>query len=223
MTALPAVSKVVRVDIHGLPQGVGVGQNRLFFQFSGTLSSTDATTWLGNIVTAWGTFMTSRINSDTTTNLYVLTDLTSSTAVQVTNATAKSGGVANTPLSNAVSLVLKKVVARRYRGGHPRFYLYGLSTTDRNDTRTWDATHLGNIVGSFQTFINACIANTNPAAIGTITHVSVSYFLGFHNVTFPSGRVASVPTPRGTPVVDQVINITGNPVIASQRRRNEQP
>lgn len=223
MTALPAVSKVVRVDHHITQLAPSVAQFRLFFQFSGTLSSADAVTWLGNMNTAMGTFMTARINSDTKLVLMELTDLTSSTAVQVQNATSRTGGVSDTPLSAAVAMVIKQVIARRYRGGHPRIYLPGLSIGDRNTQNLWDTTHLGNVVGSMTTYINACIANTNPAAIGTISHVSVSYFQGFTNHTYPSGRVKAIPTPRGTPVIDQVVNLVGNGTLASQRRRNEQP
>lgn len=197
--------------------------NRLFFQYSGTLNNADAVTWLGNMITALGTFLGARISTDVTLVLSELTDLSGPSAPQVQNSTGHSGGLAVATVSAGVAMVLKKHISRRYRGGHPRIYLLGLPVSYLANTTTWDSTALGNVVGSFITFINACTANTNPAAIGTITHVNVSYFQGFTNHTYPSGRVKAIPTPRATPVVDTIDNITGNATVASQRRRNEQP
>jgi hypothetical protein len=35
--------------------------------------------------------------------------------------------------------------------------------------------------------------------------------------------VKPIPTPRVTPLVDTINNVSGNPTPGSQRRRNEQP
>lgn len=222
MTALPAVSKVVRLDLHMSQAADSNIQVREFFQFAGALSTADAVTWLGNIVTAWGTLMTGALSNTLTLNLSELTDLTSSSAAQVQSSTSHTGANANPPNSAGVALVIRKHIARRYRGGHPRIYIPGTAANWLSTATLWDPTELGTVVGLYTTFINACIANTNPAAIGAITHVNVSFYLGFTNHTFPSGRVKAIPTPRATPVVDQITGVVGNPKPASQRRRNEQ-
>ena len=222
MAALPAVSKVVRVD-HFFDNGSDTSaQFRNFFQYAGTLNNADAVTWLGNIVAAMGTFMTARLTTHVSLILSELTDLTSSTSPQVQNSTGHTGGLVDNSLAAGTAMVIKKHIARRYRGGHPRLYLMGLGQGNLANETTWDTTHLGNVVGSFITYINACIANTNPAAIGAITHVNVSFFQGFTNHTYPSGRVKPIPTPRVTPLVDLITDITGNPTVGSQRRRNQQ-
>lgn len=222
MPALPPVSKVVRVDHHFSDGGNPNVQIRNFFQYAGTLSTTDAATWLSNMITGLGTFMASFSQPTLTLVLSELTDLTSTSAAQVLNSTGTAGGAGAAPLTAGVALVIKKKIARRYRGGHPRVYLPGMSTTYLTSPIQWNSTSLANIVAGWTTFIAACTANTNPAAIGAITEVNVSYFSGFTNKTFPSGRTHPVASQRVTPVVDAVIGHVGNSIPASQRRRNRQ-
>lgn len=223
MPALPAVPKTVRLDLFFTSTGGGRAQIRQFFFYSGTLSNTDAQTWLNNIVAGWGTNMSPNLNQDYTLIRSELTDLTSSSAPQVFSTTAHAGGVTNVNVSAGVAMVIKNTIPRRYRGGHPRVYLPGLSVTDRANELRWDPTRLNVFVTAFTAFIAACTANTNPAAIGTIVHCNVSYYQGFTNHTYPSGRVKAIPTPRVTPLIDSIVGQVGNPSIASQRRRNEQP
>jgi hypothetical protein len=221
--ALPNVPKVVRLDHHLAMEGTPNMQIRGFYQYAGALSQADAQTWLTNIVTAFNTFVNARLSTRVSTVLAQLTDLTSTSAVQVQNSTSATGTDGNAANGPGVALVIKQVIARRYRGGHSRVYIPGTTAANITSTGRWDSTYLTNTVSAFTTYVNAVIANTNPAAIGAITHVNVSYFSGFHNVTFPSGRARAVPTARVTPLVDTIIALVGNPEPASQRRRNEQP
>jgi hypothetical protein len=223
MPALPAVSKVVRVDHHFTEAQDPNVMVHSFFQYTGTCSSTDAATWLTNIVSALGTFMASASQPTLSLVLSELTDLSSTSAAQVQNSTGHTGGAGAAPLAAGVAMVMKYRINRRYRGGHPRVYLPGMSNTYLTTPTQWNSTSLGSITGLWIAFINACIANTNPAALGTLTHVNVSYFAGHTWTEDSRGNWHRVPTPRGTPVVDQIINIQGNPTPGSQRRRNEQP
>ena len=223
MPALPAVPKVVRVDHHFTEAAAPNVMVHSFFQYSGACSLTDATTWLTNIVAAMGTFMTGFMQPTISLVLTELTDLTSNTSSQVQNSTGHTGGAGASPLAAGVAMVIKYHMVRRYRGGHPRVYLPGMAAAYLTTPTAWNATSAGNVAGAWITFIAACVANTNPAALGTLTQVNISYYQGFHNVTLPSGRVKSVPTPRVTPLIDTITNITPNLTPGSQRRRNEQP
>lgn len=224
MPALPAVSKVVRVDHHYAEAADPNIQIRNFFAYTGTLNTSDATTWLGNIVTAMQTFVTAAFNTSTSLVGSELTDLTSSTAPQILNSNGATGGAGASPNPAGTALVVRYHIARRYRGGHPRVYLPGTRATGLTTPTQWDATYLANFVAAFVTYLNACVANTNPAAIGTITHVNVSYYQGFTNHTYPSGRVKAIPTLRpGGPITDLITNVSGNASPGSQRRRNETP
>lgn len=223
MPTLPAVPKVVRVDHHWTEATDPNVMVRNFFQYSGSLSNTDATTWLGNIVTGLLTFMSSFSQPTLSLVRSELTDLTSVSSAQVISSTGGTGGAGARPLAAGVAMVIQYKIARRYRGGHPRNYLPGMSGDYLTTPTTWNSTSLANVVAGWITYLAACTSNTNPAAIGAITHVNVSYFHGFTVVTDSRGRAHNVPTPRPTPLIDPIVNVTGNDTPGSQRRRNEQP
>lgn len=221
MTALPAVAKVVRVD-HHFDQGDTANlQLRVFLQYAGTLSTADAVTWLSNIVTAMTTFVGALSNTLSLT-LSELTDLSSASAPQVQNATGATGGESGAENPAGTAMVLKYHISRRYRGGHPRVYIPGTMQSWLTSANVWSSSSQGVIVTDWNTYIAAAVANTNPSAIGAITHVNVSYYQGFVNHTYPSGRVKPIPQLRATAVVDTITNVSSNPQVGSQRRRNHQ-
>jgi len=86
---------------------------------------------------------------------------------------------------------------------------------------TLTAAQIGFILAGYNAFVSAALGHV-PVAAAPATEVNVSFFQGFHNVTFPSGRQRAVPTIRVAPVVDTVIAHAVNPKVASQRRRNQQ-
>jgi hypothetical protein len=209
MPPLPNVSKVVRVDWKlTLANGVAA-QWRKYFQYAGTLSAGDAQ------ATAFKADLVNTVTVDT----IQLTDLTSSSSPQVQGVGSTAGTSGGTQVNNGAAFVVRDKISRRYRGGHPRTYLCGMATTRQNGPDTWDPTNGTNFLNDWVTYVNACIAAV-PGAAAPALEVSVSYFAGFTNRTFPSGRVHPVPTPRGVPIIDAIIGHTFNPRIASQRRRN---
>lgn len=223
MAALPVVPKVVRVDHHMSAEADSNMMIHNFLQYSGILSLADATTWLGICVTAFNTFVAAVLSTRVTTVLHEMTDLSSNSAPQVQSSVGAVGTDGNALGSAGTAMVMKYHIVRRYRGGHPRVYIPGITAGHVLSTGLWDSAFLGTVVGDYITYINACRGGTVPAAIGSVTHVNISYFLGFTNHTYPSGRVKPIPTPRATPLIDTITNITGNPFPGSQRRRNEQP
>jgi hypothetical protein len=217
---LPPVSKVVRVDYHWSQTGGSRIQARDFFQYTVALSATDAATWATAIANALKTFTTNYSNTLDSVQIE-LTDLTSTTAPQVVQAAAQTGGSADPPLPAGTAMVVSKHIARRYRGGHPRLYTPGHAQTELHDPRTWTAGALTGTKTVYDAMIASIISGA-PMALGTVTHVNVSYYSGFTNHTYPSGRVKPIPNLRVTPVVDAIIATTVNPIVANQRRRQEQ-
>jgi len=221
MPALPNVSKVVRVDWFLTLSNNVSAQWRKYFQYSGTLSAADAQTWANSFVTQLTTtaFKADLVNT-VTINTIQLTDLTSSSSPQVQGVGSVAGTSGGTQVNNGAAFVVRDKIARRYRGGHPRTYLCGMATTRQSGPDTWDATNGTNFLNDWVTYIDACMAAA-PAAVGSINEVSISYFAGFTNKPYPSGRIHPAPTPRLTPLIDVITGHTFNPRIASQRRRNK--
>lgn len=221
MPALPNVPKVIRTMLQ-----FSEGPNtriftHFYYQYSGAMSTTDLTTVTNTLITAFKNNILNLLNVSLTINSATATDLTSTTAPQVVVSTSGAGGVATAAHPNGTAMVVELKIARRFRGGHARVYLPGTSNAQILDTVRWTTAAVTAMNSGFTAFNTAAIL-TPPAAVGTLTPVTVSFFLGFTNRTFPSGRTRAVPTLRGVPVVDTVIGYVTNPKAASQRRRNLQ-
>jgi hypothetical protein len=197
---------------------------RYFVSYSGVLSLADAQTWVNAISAAWaGPGHAQSVSASQITLTSVeLTDLTSPSSPQVSHASGAGGSAGSPAVPAGAAFVLRFRILRRYRGGHPRMYYPGIPASFVSTSQTWSGSGLALVVGALQGSITDGI-NAQPAAVGVTQHVNVSYFQGFHNVTFPSGRIRPVPTLRAVPLVDVITGYVGNPNIGSQRRRNLQP
>ena len=221
---LPPVTRVTRWDHHF---SWGTANNvmfRWYLQYAGALSQADLNTWVASAIPKYSGagHILPGLCSDLLFNRLVVTDLTTASSPQ-TIATPGVGGTVATPsVSQGVSMVIGFKIARRYRGGKPRIYLPAIPLSARDTPGTW----IAGLPAAYASDIGTTIADIGgvaPGALGAITHVNVSYFEGFVNVTFPSGRTRPVPKLRITPpVVDVVTGYVGNTRTASQRRRNEQ-
>jgi hypothetical protein len=222
MPALPAVPKVVRVVcVQTMQEDLNV-INRFFMSYSGTApANTDLTTWCGAIATAWGTDISPlQINNISLTGVSA-EDLSSSTGAVGAAAVAVPGTRAGTPLTAAVCAVIQKKTLRRYRGGHPRMYLAAGVETDIFSMQSWKPAFTAAVLAGYAAFQDA-IEAAGWAGAGTLEEVNVSYYQGFTNFTFPSGRTRPIPTRRGTPLVDTLATYNVDTHIGSQRRRNKQ-
>lgn len=222
MPPLASPGKVVRADFF-LSVGANVRvRDRIFFSYTGAgPNTTDLTTLAGTISTAWLNQLVPQTNTSVVLTQIALTDLASSSGAQVFSTQSRSGTLAGTFLPAAVAMIVKFKIARRYRGGHPRFYLPGRVTADLSTTTTWAGASATSLATAFAAFIAACVT-TPPTNLGTMAHVNVSYFTGFTNKTFPSGRTRAVPNPRATPLVDPITSYSVNTQVGSQRRRSQQ-
>jgi hypothetical protein len=218
MPALPAVPKVVRFDVkHTIGPDVNV-LDHYFLQYSGAMSVADLTTVINTAITAWNTNMKAQENANTTLTQITGTDLTSASAPQVVVAASVTGTNVAQAAPGSAAHIIRFRIARRFRGGHPRFMHGGVSVNELANSQTFTAGDVAAELSAWQAFIAAAIA-APPAAVGTLLHVAVSYFAGFTNKTFPSGRTRPVPTVRAVPLVDAVQSYTVNTKIGTIRRR----
>ena len=187
----------------------------------GTLSDTGAAAWATAINASWASHIRSFQTADYTLEHTTVTDLSSDTG-GFGDAISGGAGTAGGPgLSAGAALVIKCKTERRYRGGHPRQYIASLPHTDLVDQQTWDGTFAANFATAYTNFRADANAGA-PSGIRPSVDVNVSYFHGFTNHTYPSGRVRPIPNLRGTPLVDIITSFSVNPKVGSQRRRNLQ-
>lgn len=222
MPALPPVPKVLRVDLIQTNQSNTRIRDRFFLQYTGSGPSVaDLNTLATTIANAWSATLASETSNLASLTGVEITDLNSATGAQTERLFAFAGSVAGAFSPAGVAAVVKFKISRRYRGGHPRFYFGNLNNADLATSTTLSSSFQSSLATSFAAFIGDCVT-TPPTSLGTLTHVNVSYFSGFHNITLASGRQRSVPTLRGTPLVDAVVAYSVNPQVGSQRRRNQQ-
>lgn len=222
MPALPSPGKVVRVDLF---QTIGANtrvKNRVFFSYTGAGPTvSDLNTLATTISNAWNTNMVPQQNTGCTLTGITITDLASASGAQTVTSVSRIGTLAGTALNAGVAMIIKLKIARRYRGGHPRYYHAGRVVADLATSTSWVAANVTALVTAFTAFIAACVT-TPPTNLGTMAQVNVSYFAGFTNRTNSAGRTFPRPSVRATPTVDTVTSQAGNNLVGSQRRRNQQ-
>jgi hypothetical protein len=109
-------------------------------------------------------------------------------------------------------------IARRYRGGKPRsFWPFG-SSTDQLNQSMWESATVTAVNSGIEAFFTAVQA-LSVGAVGALSHVNLSYYKGFTNITNSSGRERAVPTYRDTALHDTVTGYFAKQVMGSQKRR----
>jgi hypothetical protein len=222
MPPLPSVPKVVRLNFILSDPGADINiQNRLFMQYPGTPpTDIELSTFAGAALTSWGTRFASLIAAGLVFAEVQAEDLSSPTSAVGFATGAVTASRAGAPLGQGSAMVVSHQIARRYRGGHPRSYLYAGTAVDLANPQTFDNTITTGVETAYTNMIGD-IASAPWTGSGALAQVSVSYFAGFTVVVNPiTHRSRNVPTLRGAPVIDTVVLNVTNPRMASQRRRN---
>lgn len=222
MPPLPPAPKVLRVDmIHTLGEDIDA-RWRFFLEYAGTApSASDLTTFAGSISSAWSTNLKSFAFTDVTLTSVDIVDLSSSAASTGTWTGAIVGTNSGEPLPANAAFIVKFKQDRRFRGGHPKVFLPYLVAESLDSVQEWIPATVAGLVAAFEAFITDILTD-GWSGSSTISHVVVSFFEGFTNVLYPSGRYHAKPTPRSSPLVELVTGYAGNPKVGSQRRRNQQ-
>lgn len=223
MPARPPVPQVVQIVTEfTLGEDLRV-INRFFQKYStaGPLSDAGAIAWATACATSWNTHLAPSTAAECTLTGVTITDLSSDLGVEDTVLVSHPGTGAGSGVTAGVAWVVKCHIARRYRGGHPRQYMAGLPISALADPQSMTPATAAALATDYASFRTDTAAGA-PTALQPATDVNVSYFQGFTNHTFPSGRVRPIPNLRSTPLVDQIAAFSVNPHLASQRRRNLQ-
>lgn len=120
------------------------------------------------------------------------------------------GSSAGASMAANVALCVSRKIARRYKGGHPRFYLPGVADSNRLDQTHWSGSYLTASASKVTAFLNAVNAITTSAT-GGCKMVNVSYWYTDPPKTPPKLRV--------TPVIDPITGLSIDARIDSMRSR----
>lgn len=222
MPALPAVPNVAKVQLKGTYGDDVNVLNAVHCKFSGSPSEVDCNNWALAITNSWVSNIAPQVVPAYTLNEVSVTDLTSSTGSVGFDLANHSGTNAGTPTAAGVAMVMKQQIARRYRGGHPRVYLCGLPASAIISENLWSNTIIGVLEAAWQLFMTA-VSSFTSGGVTAQQIVNVSYVSGHSWVQDSKGNWHREPVYRANPLVDNVQSFVVNPVVASQRRRNQQP
>lgn len=206
----------VRLDFTTSP---AQGGNRFFVLYSGTTPvGSVLNTIASDIATAWGANIAPLCSADiilTEVDVQDITTYTGAFGIWNGSTSGSRGGVA---LPTQVSGNIEFDIGRRYRGGKPRMYLPAGVESDLIDPAHFSpgfVASLGPDVANFFTAVSAI--SVGGTVLGS--HINLSYYQGFTNVTNSSGRTRAAPKYRVTPLQDVIVGYAAKALLSSQKRR----
>jgi len=193
--------------------------SRFFLQYAGAAPTAgNCITIAGDIEAAWLAHLAPLINE-----AYAIAEVDVLDIATYTGASGQWTGNVNGTESSAqipanVAVNIEYSIARRYRGGKPRMFMPAPGQAALNDVANWTTDYKDSVntgVAAFFTAVEAIAVG----AVGALTHVNLSYYQGFKNITNSSGRERAVPTYRDTALIDTITAYSCKALVGSQRRR----
>jgi hypothetical protein len=221
MTSLPYVPNVLKCSMTYAIGDDNDAMNIMHFLYSGTApASSDCAALAGVVRAAFNTDLKAYVHAGTTLNQVTMLDLASSTGKSGIDTTAVTGTEGGAGLTASVAALINFGIAQRYRGGKPRIYFPGFTTSDTATLGHWSPTSVSNLSAAFATFI-AAIIGANSGGTTITEHVAVSYYHGYNPPTVAANnRAKNHPALRaGGPVTYQITSWSVNPKPGNQRRR----
>src|ERR1700758_4148411 len=168
MPPLPPVANVLKVALEGFVDNEDVYNwaNILHWPYSGAAPSNADCSAIGSyIASEWATHIAPLCPSPTQlTNVNVI-DLTSSTAGQWDLTTSQVGTRGDDSIPANAAFLISYPVGTRYRGGHPRTYLYVLGNADLEGAAKWSTAATAAVRAAWVAFIEAINGHAQGATV----------------------------------------------------------
>lgn len=215
MPPLPPVPGVCRLYLNGFVDSENTRRwgNVLHMQYSGAAPSNGVcATYATAVMSAWEVHMGPECPAPTTINQVLVTDLSSDFGGEGEWLGSAAGSRGDDSIPANAAMLVSYVSTRRYRGGHPRQYLYVGGNADFEGAAKWSTAFTAEGLAHWKAFIEA---------IESLTE-SGTTFTSLCAVSYISKEVTPVP-PHRRPVplvmpLDATSAVTSQE-IASQRRR----
>jgi hypothetical protein len=194
--------------------------SRFYLRFTGAASSTsDLGTLATDISNLWNTNLAPVICDNFALTEVDVLDITTHTGLANFWTGSHGGSMGGQEEASQVSTNVEFLIGQRYRGGKPRMFLPPPAVSARANAVSWSSTHLSNVNTAMSNFMSG-IAALSIGALGTLSHIVLSYYSGFVNHTNTSGRTRSVPQYRSPNALHYpVTGYAAKAEMGSQRRR----
>lgn len=215
---LPA-SPCVRVRLIYTQSDAADAGSRFYLSYTGSAPTVaNLNTLAGDIAASWNTRIAPNVGF-----AFVLTEID---ILDIATNSGNSGlwtgshaGTAETNnLSSNAATNVEFQIARRYRGGKPRMYFPPGTVEQSANGGNWSSGYITQVNTTVAEFFSD-IEALSIGSMGSLTHVNLSYYSGFKNVTNSSGRERAVPTYRTSALLDTITGYECKKLIGSQRRR----
>jgi hypothetical protein len=217
MPALPSPGAVLKLNVNWAIEGDTLGETVHYFSYSGGAPSAGSLSTFANTAVSDGLTQFQALCSDSVGMLSATArDLSSSMGNEATAGTPWVGTRGTALTAPGAAVVVSHSISRHYRGGHPRTYLPLGVAGDITVAGHWSSALTAAADTAWGAWVAALIGVS-----GVTNLVNVSYY-GPPNrtITSSTGRVRTVSTVRGAPIVDPVTGHVARSNIGSQRRRN---
>ena len=193
--------------------------SRFYLGYAGAApTGANCITLASDIAAAWASHLASLVlTSFALTEVDVL-DIATNSGLSGQWSGDDAGSNTGTAVPAQVATNIEFDIARRYRGGKPRMFLPPGATGDTVDAGHWSTTFIGLVNTGVAAFFSE-IEALSIGAVGALTHVNLSYYHGFTNVTNSSGRTRAAPKYRDVAMVDAVSGYACKAQLGSQKRR----
>lgn len=209
----------VRVRLGYSYESISLAGSRFYLAYSGSApTAANCVTLADDVGSAWNTHFSSLVYEPIAMDEVDVLDIATDSGASGTVTLGYTGSMGGSSLTGNVATNIEYSIARRYRGGKPRMYLPPPDESALDDLDKFSTTHIANTNTAAAAFF-AEITALSIGSIGTLTHVNLSYYQGFVNVTNSSGRERAAPKYRATAKSDPVTGYSCKAVVGSQRRR----
>lgn len=214
---LNPVPNVLKVFLEGFVDNDEVYKwgNILHFGYTGTAPSNATCAAIATgIVGFWATRMAPECPSPTTLQKCVVTDLTSDSAGQGEHLAVVPGTRGDDSIPANAAVLITYPAAIRYRGGHPRTYLYVLGNADLEGAAHWSAAGVAEVQAHWQGFLGDCLSISSSGCV-----LSSFGFVRYHGKFLPNGGPPHYYL--NTPLFEAITvsQALASAEMASQRRR----
>lgn len=162
LNPVPGVLRVVLEGFVDTSSADTLWANVLHFQYSGTQPSNATCVTIGtNVASLWGLDVASLCPSPTTLQVVTVTDLSSTTAGEGEALVLHPGTRGDDSIPANAAVLISYPSALRYKGGHPRTYLYVLGNADLQGATNWSTAATAEVQSKWQGFLKDCTTITS--------------------------------------------------------------
>jgi hypothetical protein len=218
---LPVAPNCAKFTLWTQIAGGPLCQTSFFMKYTLAMSAADSLTLCTTLAASWNTRMAPQTIPAYSLVRTSVNDLGSRTGVETFLVVAHPGTAAAVAVQAATCFVMSAKVALKYRGGHSRVYIPGITTANESDSNTWSPAGQGLIFTAWTGMLSD-LTTSPPVGVGGMSEVVVRYQSSNKADFPPNAQPPSFPALLNPPLVLPITSWATNPQFGSQRRRNQQ-